>query len=145
MRRRAWRVLRWLIAGFVVLVALLVLGAYLYARQSLPQTSGSIKVRGISSAVEIVRDRDAVPHIYSRSKTGALFGLGFVHAQDRLWQMEFQRRAGQGRLSEILGDSTLQTDEYMRTLGLYGAADQAWQTFPPGARSLIEAYVAGMP
>ena len=128
----------------VVIVAAAGAGTYVYLRRSLPQTSGTIRVEGLSGPVEIVRDADAIPHIFASAKRDALFGLGFVHAQDRLWQMEFQRRIGHGRLSEVLGAATIPQDRFLRTVGFGRAARSAWERLPDDARSQIEAYVAGV-
>src|SRR5207237_10313117 len=73
-----------------------------------------------------------------------LFGLGYVHAQDRLWQMEFQRRIGHGRLSEIFGAPALPADRFLRTVGFGRAARSAWDRMPEAARARITAYVAGV-
>ena len=72
-------------------------------RRSLPTINGTTTVPGISAPIDIIRDADAIPHIFATTKADALFGLGYAHAQDRLWQMEFQRRIGYGRLCEIFG------------------------------------------
>ena len=101
-------------------------------------------VAGLSASVEIVRDADAIPHIFASTKLDALYGLGYAHAQDRLWQMEFQRRIGHGRLSEIFGAATLPQDRFLRTVGFGRAAQTAWATLPQGARQQIDAYVAGV-
>ena len=119
-------------------------GAYAYLRRSLPQTSGTVHVNGLSGPVEIVRDADAVPHIFASAKRDALFGLGFVHAQDRLWQMEFQRRIGHGTLSEVFGAATVPQDRFLRTVGFGRAARSAWERLPEDARGQIEAYIAGV-
>ena len=128
----------------LVLVAVVVVVAYLYARRSLPLVDGSVTVAGLSAPVEIVRDADAIPHIFASTKGDALYGLGYAHAQDRLWQMEFQRRIGHGRLSEIFGAVTLPQDRFLRTVGFGRAASAAWATLPEGARQQIDAYVAGV-
>ncbi len=73
-----------------------------------------------------------------------LFGLGYVHAQDRLWQMEFQRRIGHGRLSEMFGAATVAQDRFLRTIGFGRAAQSAWDHLPDEDRRPIEAYVAGV-
>jgi penicillin G amidase len=91
-----------------------------------------------------VRDADAIPHIFASAKHDALFGLGYVHAQDRLWQMEFQRRIGHGMLSEVFGAATIPQDRFLRTAGFGRAARSAWERLPSDARSQIEAYVAGV-
>ena len=97
--------------------------AYLYLRQSLPQTKGEIELAGLGAPVEVLRDRHGVPHIFAASLEDAHFALGFVHAQDRLWQMEINRRIGSGRLSEVLGAGALDADRFMRTLGLRRVAE----------------------
>ena len=128
----------------LVLVAVVVLVPYLYARRSLPLIDGSVTVAGLSAPVEIVRDADAIPHIFASTKLDALYGLGYAHAQDRLWQMEFQRHIGHGRLSEIFGAVTVPQDRFLRTVGFGRAARAAWATLPEGARQQIDAYVAGV-
>ncbi len=99
---------------------------------------------GISAPVDIVRDADAVTHVFASTKLDAFYGLGYAHAQDRLWQMEFQRRVGHGRLSEIFGAATLSTDRFLRTLGTGRAARAAWDFLPPDARAGVDAYVSGV-
>jgi penicillin amidase len=131
--------------GLLILLAAIACGAaYLYARRSLPMMTGTIEVAGISAAIEIVRDVDAIPHIFASSRRDGLFGLGYVHAQDRLWQMEFQRRIGFGRLSEIFGAATIPQDRFLRTVGFGRAARAAWARFPDRVKKDIEAYVAGV-
>ena len=90
---------------------------------------------GLSAPIDIVRDADAIPHIFAANKLDALFGLGYVHAQDRLWQMEFQRRIGHGRLSEVFGAATLPQDRFLRTVGFGRAARAAWASTPDWAQA----------
>lgn len=137
------------IAGWVLALVLLVVvvgggGGYLWLRRSLPQTTGEIQVRGISGPVTIVRDRDGVAHISGATETDAAFGLGFVHAQERLWQMEVQRRIGHARLSEVFGETTLRTDKFLRTLGVARAARSALAKFDNETLAILEAYAAGV-
>ena len=131
-------------AGVVLLAILAVAGLYLYARRSLPVVDGTIAVAGLRAPIDIIRDADGIPHVYASSKLDALFGLGFVHAQDRLWQMEFQRRIGFGRLSEIFGAATIPQDRFLRTVGFGRAARAAWTSTPDWAKEQIDAYVAGV-
>lgn len=138
------KIVGWLLAVVLVLVLVVGIGGYVWLRGSLPQTSGSVQVAWIGSTVEIVRDANDIPHIRAASEADALFGLGYVHAQDRLWQMEFQRRIGNGRLSEVLGDSTIETDKFLRRLGPHRAAASAWQQLDPATKPLVEAYTAGI-
>jgi penicillin G amidase len=121
------------------------------ARGAQPPTASPQQARpGITvpipgeAPVEIVRDRWGVPQIRAASERGTYFGLGYAHAQDRLWQMEFQRRAASGRLAEILGQGVLPSDAFLRTVGLRRAAEEAWSRLEPEARRPIEAYAAGV-
>ena len=132
------------LAALVLILVASAAGAYLYLRQSLPRLDGTVAVAGISGPIEIVRDADAIPHIVASNKLDAFFGLGYVHAQDRLWQMEFQRRIGFGRLSEVFGAVTVPQDRFLRTVGFGRAAQSAWAHLPDQARTQIEAYTAGV-
>jgi penicillin amidase len=132
------------VVGLVV-VLLAGLGAgYLWLRTTLPTISGSVTVAGLTGQVEIVRDANAVPHIFAENAADAYFALGYVHAQDRLWQMEFTRRAGAGRLAEVLGEAAVDTDRYVRALGLRQIADAMFETTSPKVRAALEAYAAGV-
>ena len=131
-------------ALLVVCLAIAGVAAYAYLRRSLPDFDGQLSVRGPSASVDIVRDADAIPHVFAATVPDALFGLGFVHAQDRLWQMEFQRRIGHGRLSEIFGAATVAQDRFLRTVGFGRAARTAWEQMPEWAKARVNAYVAGI-
>ncbi len=141
------RAFKW---GFRAIVALLVagllLGAGLYyvAARSLPDYNADYSVQGIDAPIEIVRDTNAVPHIFAKTDADVLFGLGFVHAQDRLWQMTLMRRTVQGRLSELFGRDTLEVDEFMRALDLYSLSQQAVSEQSPETITELEAYAAGV-
>ncbi len=131
----------------VVLLLLAALGAaafYLWLLRSLPQTEGEVALAGLSAPVDIVRDAYGIPHIYARSVADAHFALGYVHAQDRLWQMEMNRRIASGRLAEILGSAALDTDRFMRTLGIRRAAEANLAALDRATRMLLEAYAAGV-
>ena len=125
-------------------MVVLLAGGYLYLRQSLPQTAGEIRLAGLRAPAEILRDRYGIPHIFAASPEDASFALGFVHAQDRLWQMEMSRRIGAGRLSEIVGPGGLETDRFLRTLGVRRAAEANLRTLDAETRNLLEAYAAGV-
>jgi penicillin G amidase len=147
MAGRARRLGRWLGRGLIALGLLLfVLAAsvYLVALASLPRVEGTIRVAGLAAPVTIVRDRHAIPHIEAESFLDATFAQGFLHAQDRLWQMEFQRRLGAGRLSEVVGPATLSFDRFMRMLGLYRLAEASLAHLEPETMAWLEAYAAGV-
>ena len=136
-----------LVVGLLLLVLLVAgVGGWLWLRGSLPQTSGTAQVQSdsLSAPVEIIRDEYGVPHIFAATDADAIFALGYVHAQDRMWQMEMNRRIGSGRLSEVLGEAALESDKYLRTMGFGRAAKQAWEVLRPDSRSLIEAYANGI-
>ena len=114
--------LKWVGLGLAAVVALAVLVAlsgYIALRNSVASPSGTLAMAGLSAPVEVVRDKEGVPHIFAKSEEDLYSALGFVHAQDRLWQMELTRRTGQGRLSEIFGERTFTTDVFLRTLDAY--------------------------
>jgi len=113
-------------------------------RRPLPQVDGELRVGGLNSTIEIVRDRWGVPHISARDSLDAFFGQGFCHAQERLWQMEVGRRAASGRLAEVFGKDALDVDRFQRRLGLHRAAQRDWDTASPGLRDTLRAYAAGV-
>ncbi len=140
-----WRLFK----GFVIallLIVLLALGfGYYYARTTtLPQTNGRLPLAGLSATAEILRDDHGVLLVKAQSLPDLFFAQGVAHAQERLWQMEFQRRLGAGRLAEVLGPAALPTDKFMRTLGVYRAAEAAYRALSPATRDLLDAYVAGI-
>lgn len=137
------KTLKWLLFAILGL-CLATLGAYGYLRQSLPQVSGSLQLQGLGAPVEVLRDRFGIPHIYARSIADAHFALGFVHAQDRLWQMEMSRRIAAGRLAEVVGRGALETDRFLRTLGVRRAAEANLRIYDAETRRLLEAYAAGV-
>ncbi|HLX80686.1 MAG TPA: penicillin acylase family protein [Burkholderiales bacterium] len=132
-------------SAYVLLLAALVLGAaYFYLRQSLPRTEGEVRLAGLAGPVEVLRDRYGIPHISAASLEDACFALGYVHAQDRLWQMEMNRRIAAGRLSEIVGAAGLETDRFLRTLGVRRAAEANLRNIDSDVRGMLEAYAAGV-
>lgn len=115
-----------------------------WLRGSLPQLDGEMRLAGLSAPVEILRDGDGIVTIRAQDETDAVFALGFAHAQDRLWQMDFTRRTGAGRFSELLGARTLPHDRFMRTLGLARVAVQNLEVLPDDTRAVLDAYAAGV-
>ncbi|HEX9462822.1 MAG TPA: penicillin acylase family protein, partial [Alphaproteobacteria bacterium] len=113
----------WRIGGVLIAIIGVVVGGFLFLRASLPQTTGELRLAGLSAPVKIVRDRYGIPHISAQSEADAWFALGFVHAQDRLFQMEMMRRIGEGRLAELIGPSGLGSDRFMRALGVARRAE----------------------
>ena len=141
------QVFRWLMRLASLVVALIVIGvglAYYLASRSLPEYDKELSVSGLTADVEIVRDNSAVPHIMALSDRDAFFALGYVHAQDRLWQLMVMRRTAQGRLSETFGRRTVRTDTLLRRLDIYTAAKASVAHQDARTLDALEAYAAGI-
>ncbi len=134
-----------MLVALVAIPVVLVGGAYVWLRQiSQPTLSGTLRLSGLQEEVVVEREPNGVVHICARNDQDLVFAQGLVHAQDRLWQMEFQRRIGAGRLAEVLGPQALTRDRYLRTWGFHRAARLAYEHLDTEARSLIDAYAAGV-
>jgi penicillin amidase len=137
MRRRLLRVL-------LLLVLIAVAAPLLWLRSSLPRTQGRLELPGLDAAVRISRDAYGIPTITAQSARDAAFALGFVHAQDRLFEMDLMRHAGAGRLSEWFGARTLPFDRFVRVIGLYRAAERQLGLLSPPLRAVLAAYADGV-
>ncbi|MFM2031545.1 MAG: hypothetical protein RLZZ297_310, partial [Chloroflexota bacterium] len=129
---------------FGAVVGALGIAAIATLRKSLPQTRGTLTLDGLDAPVEILRDRWGVPHIYATTTHDVLMAQGFVHAQDRLWQMESQRLLGHGMLSERIGRRAVETDRFMRILGLGRAAHADAAQLQGESLAFVQAYIAGV-
>jgi penicillin amidase len=114
------------------------------ARGRLAQLDGTLAVPGLEAEVEVRRDRFGVPHIYARSQHDLFLAQGYVVAQDRLFQMEMARRAGAGRLAEVLGPAAVERDRFARLLAYRGAGTAEWTSYAPDTREIVRAFVAGV-
>ncbi len=132
------------LTALLILLAAAAAALGLLAASTFSGEDGERPVKGITGRVSIERDGRGVPTVRASSSTDALFGLGYAHAQDRLWQMEFQRRVGGGRLAEILGPRLVDTDRFLRTVGFRRAAEAAWPALSRETQGLIEAYARGI-
>jgi penicillin amidase len=131
--------------ALVLVVGLVGLGyGVTKVRRCWPKTRGTIEVDGLQAEVTVVRDQWGIPHIYASNSHDLFFAQGYVHAQDRFWQMEFWRRIGSGRLSEVLGESALGQDRFIRTVGWHRAAQRDLDQMDDEARSALEDYAAGV-
>ncbi|HET9619875.1 MAG TPA: penicillin acylase family protein [Kofleriaceae bacterium] len=141
------RLRRWLWRSALAIfgIAALALGlGRCWLRRSLPELAGTITVDGITHPVRVTRDAHGVPVIEADDEADLFFGLGYVHAQDRFFQMELQRRAGQGRLSELAGPSQVETDTFLRQLGVYRLALGDETQVSPAAQRALAGYAAGV-
>ena len=139
--------LRWR-TGIAVLVLLVVVvtagAASSLVLRGLPVIDADVRLLGLEERTEIVRDGFGVPHIYAKNAHDLFFAQGFVTAQDRLFQMDLSRRVGLGRLSEVLGEAALETDRYLRTVGLHRVAALTVARMDPETRAAAEAYAGGV-
>lgn len=138
---------RRLLVGLLAVVALLVvaaIGVLGYVRSGEPGRAGTVAVPGLGGSVDVLWNEAAVPYIHAGSVRDAVFAQGFLHARDRLWQMELVRRAIQGRLAEVMGEPALATDEFMRRIGLWDAARAGAADAGPTERRLLQAYADGV-
>jgi penicillin amidase len=152
------RLRKFLIGFFSVLVIIVLVAGvfgFINVRRSYPLTDGEIKmndveglsamnVQGIDNPVDIYRDQMGIPHIYASTLHDLFFAQGYVHAQDRFWQMDFWRHIGSARLSEMFGDSQLETDAFLRTLGWRQIAETEWENFTPESKVILQAYIDGV-
>ena len=134
---------RILLTILILFFVLALLGINLI-QKSLPQTEGEIVLKGLEDDVTVYRDNYGVPHIYSSNERDLWFAAGYVIAQDRLWQLDFTRRAAQGRLSEIFGAVTLKEDKFLRTWGFYRIAAKIIESLSDESRLALEAYADGI-
>ncbi len=128
---------------FIILVSVILL-LRKFGTSSLPQLDGQEELSGLGGKVDIQRDSLGVPYIVAHSDSDAYFALGFVHAQDRLFQMELYRRLGEGRLSEIFGSKLIPVDELFRTLEFKQMADSLYRSCSPISKNILRWYSDGV-
>ena len=123
------KIIKRILIYIAALLLLVIIGVYVFLLTTKPTYSGELKLDGLKEEVEVLYDDYGVPHIYAQNEEDAYFALGYVHAQDRLFQMEMLKRAASGRLSEILGPDLLKVDKLFRTLGIHQFAKEHAQKF----------------
>lgn len=138
------RILSRVLVFLVLLLLFLAAFGVVTVRRSFPQVSGELILPGLDAPVDVYRDAYGIPHIYARTMHDLFMAQGYVHAQDRFWQMDFWRHIGSGRLSEMFGASQVEADKFLRTLGWERAAEQEWAQASPTMRLALEAYAQGV-
>ncbi|MGE4064845.1 MAG: penicillin acylase family protein [Rhodospirillaceae bacterium] len=144
MLRKLARGVFYLTGAITLSLAVLLGWLWLSAYRALPVHDGFVAAKGLSAPVTVVRDAHGIPTITAASEGDAYFALGYVHAQDRMFQMELMRRQGQGRLSELIGAAGLSPDRMMRTLGVYRRAEEDLRNFDSATRAAFDSYTAGV-
>lgn len=142
---RRWKKAAWWTIGIIVLLLVTaVIFVNVYTLRSLPETSGEVQMDGLSAPVTITRDDEGVPHIKAENELDLFMAQGYAQAQDRLFQMELARRQASGRLSEVIGDATVDQDRYFRTLGLRRAAEQSLAVYSNETVERLQAFADGI-
>ena len=152
MRKLGVFLTRGLIVIVVLALVLGVVGTYYFknylpntvAPKSFPQIDGEIQLEGLNASVDVYRDKMGIPHIYATTSHDLFFTQGYVHAQDRFWQMDAWRHIGSGTLSEMFGKGQVETDTFLRTLGWRLTAEQEYAELDPESKAIIDSYTAGV-
>lgn len=149
LRPFAWmpRPLRWLARVLTVVLALALVLAGVVAwivRESFPQLEGSLTLPGLSAKVDVYRDASGIPHIYADTTEDLFIAQGYVHAQDRFWEMDFRRHVTSGRLSELFGPATIEQDKAIRTMGWRKVAEQELPELKEETRRHLDSYAKGV-
>ncbi|MCF6321457.1 MAG: penicillin acylase family protein [Rhizobiaceae bacterium] len=139
--------LKWV---FRILAALSVLAlviggvGYIFISRSVTADNGIAKIPELGESVRVVRDKEGIPHITGKSIVDVAAAQGYIHAQERLWQMETFRMAGQGRLSEMFGEATVDSDKFLRTIDLDGYSRKSYERLKPETKEVLQAYARGV-
>jgi len=141
---KRFRILSVAAALIVAMTFLAATGLFFFTRSTLPPNSQTFSAPSLAEAVTVIRDQHWVPHIYAQNLPDAFFALGFVHAQDRMWQMESLRRFASGRLAEIFGPEAVDSDRWMRTLRLSQLVEAEAAALSTDARTALESYTSGI-
>ncbi len=151
--KTAGKIIGRILIGIIVLAVLAGAGGGFYfksylphtvAPKSFPQIDGELQVNGLDAAVDIYRDNMGIPHIYASTTHDLFFAQGYVHAQDRFWQMDAWRHIGSGELSKMFGSGQVETDSFLRTLGWRQTAEAEWEQLDPESKAFLLAYVDGV-
>ena len=145
--RRAPRAVRWVVwvvVGLVLLQLLTAIAAAVVVRRPLPQTSGEVTVPGLEARVEVLRDEHGIPQVWADTDADLMRAQGYVHAQERFFEMDLRRHITAGRLSELFGEETVETDKFIRTMGWRRVAEQELVLVEADTREALEAYAEGV-
>jgi penicillin amidase len=138
------RPLFWILIILLCILILLSLLGFITVRRSFPKVEGSIPIPGLSDEVEIIRDSMGVPHIYAATEHDLFMALGYIHAQDRFFQMDLSRHIGAGRLSEMFGESQVETDIFLRTMGWTHLAEEEKRNLDARSLEILQSYADGV-
>ena len=144
MKHVARSVLMVVLSIVLVVCVVAAVAAPLTVRRSFPMTAGEIMLAGLDGQVDVYLDTLGVPHIYASTSHDLFFAQGYLHAQDRFWQMDFWRHIGSCRLAEMFGESEVDTDKFLRTLGWARVVQEELEKIDPEALQILEQYSEGV-
>ncbi len=132
--------------GVLVLATVLavVVGGVVAVRRPLPHDEGTLRLTGLTGRVDVLRDAHGIPQVYAGSSEDLFYAQGYVQAQDRFYEMDFRRHVTAGRLSELLGEATVETDMYVRAMGWRRVAQREFDLLAPATRRYLQAYSEGV-
>lgn len=140
------RVTIWVAAALVVLLVISTVTVFTLLRRPLPSHAGEENLPGLTAPVEVIRDELGIPHLYADTATDLFYAQGYVHAQDRFFEMDYRRHLTAGRLAELVGnnDSAISADQVIRTMGWRKVAEQEWSLLEQESRTYLQAYADGV-
>ncbi len=134
-----------IVSGVIaVLVIAVIITIQVFFRVRIPSYSGTESLDGLKSSVEVRTDEHGIPHIFAKSDEDLFFAQGYITARERLFQMDLTRLAGRGELSTLLGEATVKTDRYFKTMGFYRAAQAEYTRLDPASKAIVDAYTRGV-
>ncbi|MCL1599058.1 MAG: penicillin acylase family protein, partial [Actinomycetia bacterium] len=147
-KRRVRSILKGILWGMLAVFVVIVISGWLFARYSVtrafPQTEGTIQIAGLTGEVTVIRDSMGIPHIYADNVEDLFLAQGYVHAQDRFFQMDFWRKISHGELSSMFGDTQVDTDTFIRTMGWGRLAEAQYAQESDENKVVLDAYAAGV-
>ncbi|WP_019241384.1 MULTISPECIES: penicillin acylase family protein [Bacillus] len=143
-KKRWKKVALWSIGIIIFLFIAALVGANMYVSRSLPQIDGEVKLATLTTQVTVLRDSSGVPHVKAENERDLYIAQGYVQAQDRLFQMDLSRRLASGRLSEVIGEATVEKDKFFRTLGLRRAAEESYNAYTQNGKDVLAWFAEGV-
>lgn len=141
---RVGRIALWAVAVLTTLALVLTLAAVWTVRRAFPQHDGALRLPGLTAPVTVHRDDHGIPQVYATTAEDLFRAQGYLHAQDRFWEMDFRRHVTAGRLAELFGESQLETDIYLRTMGWRRVAEQEWDILAADTKRYLQVYADGV-
>lgn len=141
---RIRKIALWTVAVLTTLALVLTLAAGWTVRRAFPQHDGALRLPGLTAPVTVHRDDHGIPQVYAETAEDLFRAQGYLHAQDRFWEMDFRRHLTAGRLAELFGESQVETDMYLRTMGWRRVAEREWDLLGAETKRYLQVYADGV-